>query len=403
MPKKNRIAYYFHPDVGHFDYGKCHPMKPERLAALHSLVTNYGLHEHMTCIESPRASAVDITRFHSPEYVQFLEHITPETADQHRDLTRRFNMDDDSPVFPGMFSFCSLYTGGTIAAAERLNHQLCDIAINWSGGLHHAKKDAASGFCYVNDIVIGIMELLKRHERVLYIDIDVHHGDGVQEAFSKSDRVMTMSFHRYGDLFFPLTGSMYDVGRGDGRFYSVNVPLKPGISDETYHSLFKPIVKKAVETFDPKAIVMQCGADSLLGDLLGNFSLTIDGHAECIRYVKNFGIPMLVLGGGGYTPKNVSRCWAFETAVLVEKDQEIPNIIPEDIDYDLKPASTLSIADENPTEYLSAIRSFVLSNLHMIRSPPSMQMTPIVDDYYDHEDMQNDDEPDEPKESRPPV
>jgi len=115
----------------------------------------------------------------------------------------------------------------------RLNHGLSDICINWSGGLHHAKKSEASGFCYMNDIVLSILELLKYHARVLYIDIDIHHGDGVEEAFYTTDRVMTCSFHKYGD-FFPGTGDIEDIGDGNGKYYSVNFPLKDGIGDEDF-------------------------------------------------------------------------------------------------------------------------------------------------------------------------
>ena len=111
----------------------------------------------------------------------------------------------DCPVFDGLYDFCATYTGCSIDGAVKLNHGLTDIAVNWSGGLHHAKKMEASGFCYVNDIVLAILELLKYNPRVLYIDIDVHHGDGVEEAFYTTDRVMTLSFHKYGD-FFPGTG-----------------------------------------------------------------------------------------------------------------------------------------------------------------------------------------------------
>ena len=127
--------------------------------------------------------------------------------------------------------------------AAMLNNSQCDIAINWSGGLHHAKKFEASGFCYVNDIVIGILELLKVHPRVLYIDIDIHHGDGVQDAFYLTDRVMTVSFHKYGNYFFPGTGDMYEVGAESGRYYSLNVPLKEGVDDENYEFIFKPVMK----------------------------------------------------------------------------------------------------------------------------------------------------------------
>jgi histone deacetylase 3 len=152
----------------------------------------------------------------------------------------KFNVGDDCPVFDGMYDFCKLYTGGSLGGARKLisgnyNNNFSiyqchillstgqsDIAINWSGGLHHAKKFEASGFCYVNDIVIAILELL----RFLYIDIDVHHGDGVQEAFYTTDRVMCVSFHKYGDYFFPMTGDLYETGHDHGKYYSVNVPLK---------------------------------------------------------------------------------------------------------------------------------------------------------------------------------
>lgn len=117
------------------------------------------------------------------------------------------NVGEDCPVFDGLYEFCQLSSGGSVAAAVKLNKQASEICINWGGGLHHAKKSEASGFCYVNDIVLGILELLKYHQRVLYIDIDVHHGDGVEEAFYTTDRVMTVSFHKYGE-YFPGTGDL---------------------------------------------------------------------------------------------------------------------------------------------------------------------------------------------------
>ncbi|KAK2376030.1 histone deacetylase [Trifolium repens] len=162
-------------------------------------------------------------------------------------------------------------------AACRLNNQLCDIAINWAGGLHHAKKCEASGFCYINDLVLGILELLKCHPRVLYIDIDVHHGDGVEEAFYFTGRVLTVSFHKYGDMFFPGTGDAKEIGEREGKLYAINVPLKDGIDDSSFTRLFKTIISKVVETYQPGAILLQCGADSLAGDRLGCFNLSIDG------------------------------------------------------------------------------------------------------------------------------
>ena len=134
---------------------------------------------------------------------------------------------------------------------------MADVTVNWAGGLHHAKKAEASGFCYVNDIAVGIIELLKYHPRVMYLDIDVHHGDGVQDAFFLTDRVMTVSFHKYGNQFFPGTGDMFELGDEAGKYYSVNVPLRDGINDQTYHEIFKPVMDSVIRSYQPTAIVMQ--------------------------------------------------------------------------------------------------------------------------------------------------
>lgn len=214
--------------------------------------------------------------------------------------------------------------------ATWLNQGLSDIAINWSGGLHHAKKHEASGFCYVNDCVLGILELLKKHQRVLYIDIDIHHGDGVEEAFYTTDRVMTASFHKFGE-YFPGTGAIEDVGYEEGKNYSVNFPLSDGMDDDHYEYMFKPVMDEIFLRFKPEAVLMQCGTDSLSGDRLGSFNLSARGHGKCVDYIKGKNVPMLVVGGGGYTLRNVPRCWTYETSVCLGID--IPNEIPEDNEY----------------------------------------------------------------------
>lgn len=231
----------------------------------------------------------------------------------------------DCPVFEGLYNFGQISAGGSIDAAIKLNHGKSDICINWAGGLHHAKKSEASGFCYINDIVLGILELLKCHNRVLYVDIDVHHGDGVEEAFYTTNRVMTMSLHKYGD-FFPGTGSLKDIGHDMGKYYALNVPLRSGMDDEGYTSIFKTLIEEVNNKYRPGAIVMQCGADSLAYDRLGPLNLTLNGHGECVNIVKKLGLPLLILGGGGYTIKNVSRCWTYETSLILGRpvDNEIP-------------------------------------------------------------------------------
>ena len=293
---------------------------------------------------------------------------------------RKFNLGEDCPIFEGLFDFCQLYTGGSLDGAVRLNHELADIAINWSGGLHHAKKREASGFCYINDLVLAILELLKKHARVLYIDIDIHHGDGVEEAFWLTDRVMTVSFHKYGN-FFPGTGDLKDVGASNGRYYSVNVPLNDGMDDSSYQKLFKPIISKVMEMYRPGAIVLQCGADSLASDRLGCFNLSLDGHAECVRFVKSFGIPLLVTGGGGYTKQNVARCWAMETGVLLDRPMK-EDIPPHqfyyeyyaDADYKLKVYPHMSLENQNTRTHLNNVKTAVLEHLRMLEHAPGVSM-----------------------------
>ncbi len=295
-------------------------------------------------------------------------------------------MGDDCPVFDGLYDFCARYTGASMEGASKLNNGQCDIAINWSGGLHHAKKFEASGFCYVNDIVIGILELLKVHPRVLYIDIDIHHGDGVQEAFYLTDRVMTVSFHKYGNCFFPGTGDMYEIGAEVGRYYSVNVPLKEGMDDLSYELMFQPIIKDVIDYYGPTAIVLQCGADSLAHDRLGCFNLSIKGHGKCVEYVKGFNIPTLVLGGGGYTVRNVARCWTYETSVCVDKD--LLNELPYNTEYfeyfspdfSLHPEVNMRQENANSRQYLETIVATTHDNLKMVAHAPSVQMqdTPAI-------------------------
>jgi histone deacetylase 1/2 len=279
-----------------------------------------------------------MTQFHTDEYIDFLQRVTPDNMDSFAKEQGKYNVGDDCPVFDGLFEFCGISAGGSMEGAARLNRGKCDIAINWAGGLHHAKKSEASGFCYVNgmcifiaqvgngsntyvDIVLGIIELLRFKKRVLYIDIDVHHGDGVEEAFYTTDRVMTVSFHKYGE-YFPGTGELRDIGVGQGKNYAVNFPLRDGIDDVTYKSIFEPVIQSVMDYYQPEAIVLQCGGDSLSGDRLGCFNLSMRGHANCVQFVKSFNKPTLVLGGGGYTMRNVARTWAFETGVLVGKEMD---------------------------------------------------------------------------------
>ncbi|KAK2496321.1 hypothetical protein MC885_004936 [Smutsia gigantea] len=272
-------------------------------------------------------------RFHSEDYIDFLQRVSPTNMQGFTKSLNAFNVGDDCPVFPGLFEFCSRYTGASLQGATQLNNKICDIAINWAGGLHHAKKFEASGFCYVNDIVIGILELLKYHPRVLYIDIDIHHGD------------------------------MYEVGAESGRYYCLNVPLRDGIDDQSYKHLFQPVINQVVDFYQPTCIVLQCGADSLGCDRLGCFNLSIRGHGT------------------------------YETSLLVEEaiSEELPYseyfeyFAP---DFTLHPDVSTRIENQNSRQYLDQIRQTIFENLKMLNHAPSVQIHDVPADLltYDRTD-----------------
>ncbi|CAF3635043.1 unnamed protein product [Rotaria sordida] len=396
---RKKVSYYYDYDVGNYYYGQGHPMKPHRIRMAHNLILNYGLYRKMEVYRPHKAVAEEMTRFHSDEYVKFIQNVRPDNIMEFNKQMQRFNVGEDCPVFEGVYEFCQISAGGSLAGAVKLNRKLTDIAINWAGGLHHAKKSEASGFCYINDIVLAILELLKYHQRVLYVDIDVHHGDGVEEAFYTTDRVMTVSFHKFGE-YFPGTGDLRDIGAGRGKYYAVNFPLRDGIDDDTYETIFKPVMTKVMETYQPNAVVLQCGADSLTGDRLGCFNLTLKGHGKCVEFIKGFNLPILLLGGGGYTIRNVARAWTNETAIAL--NQEISNELPyndyfeyygPDFKLNISPSN---MPNQNNTEYLDKIKIKLFDNLRMLPHVPGVQMQLIPDDIMDVDRVVDEDKDSDP-------
>ena len=371
----SRIAYYFNEEVGNFYYGPFHPMKPLRMKITHEMLKAYEILPKFNRIipeDYPEfVNKIDFTNFHSDEYISFLMTVTPENMNNMAEQLLYYSIGDDCPVFDGLGEFCKISGTGSVLGAHFINEGWADTSINWSGGLHHAKRSEAIGFCYLNDCVLAILELLTKYQRVMYIDIDVHHGDGVEEAFFTTDRVLTCSFHKWGD-YFPGTGSINDVGHGKGKYYAVNFPCSEGMDDISFEYIFKKTVGNCVEKFKPQAIVLQGGTDSLSGDRLGCFNLSIVGHSVGVRYVKSLGIPYMLLGGGGYTLRNVPRAWTNESALAlgIELEDKMPKhdfieyFYPE---YRLNmPVSNME--NVNTPEYLNGIIEQIdnhLKNIHI--------------------------------------
>jgi histone deacetylase HOS2 len=394
-PKGYKVSWHSNPEIEKHHFGHAHPMKPWRLTLAKGLIMSYGMHAAMDTYVSRQATREEMEDVHSEEYLNYLK--TAKVAMPDDDYPKDFNLGgSDCPIFEGLFNYCSMYSGASIDAARKLCNNESDIAINWSGGLHHAKKAEASGFCYVNDIVLAILQLLRKHPRVLYIDIDVHHGDGVEEAFWSTDRVMTLSIHKYDGLnFFPGTGDIDRTGPDNegnpGAHHAINVPLSDGIDDDQYVFLFKTIVRMCVERFQPTAIVLQCGADSLAGDRLGRFNVQVQGHGACVTFCKSLKIPLLLVGGGGYTPRNVARAWAHETSIAIGCDATLNPIIPEHTPYrshfrhdTIFPTLEQILGDPRPNKNtkkkVEEIVQSITEQLRFVNAAPSVQSTVIPPD-----------------------
>jgi acetoin utilization protein AcuC len=265
--------------------------------------------------------------FHSGRYLDELQHaadglVTPERLAMGLGTP-------DCPLFPGIYEYASWACGATLTAAELVLSGQADVAFNPSGGFHHAKREQAAGFCYANDVVLGCMRLAEAGRRILFLDVDAHHSDGVQEAFYERNDVMTISLHESGTTLFPGTGFENEIGKGAGLGYSVNVPLPADTYDEAYLRAFRAIVLPLVGAYDPDVVVVELGMDALAGDPLVHLSLTNNVHAEILKALLPFGKPILATGGGGYHVENTVRSWALAWKVLCGKD------LDEDASYSL--------------------------------------------------------------------
>ncbi|XP_068924722.1 histone deacetylase 8 isoform X2 [Petaurus breviceps papuanus] len=189
---------------------------PKRASMVHSLIEAYELLKEMRVVKPKVASMEEMASFHTDAYLQHLQKVSEEGDDEHPDSVE-FGLGYDCPSTEGIFDYAAAVGGATITAAQCLIDGKSNIAINWAGGWHHAKKDEASGFCYLNDAVLGILHLRRKFDRILYVDLDLHHGDGVEDAFSFTSKVMTVSLHKFSPGFFPGTGDVSDVGLGKGR------------------------------------------------------------------------------------------------------------------------------------------------------------------------------------------
>ena len=227
---------------------------------------------------------------------------------------------EETPIFKGLYDYAVLACGATQAGAQLVLSGEANIAFNMSGGYHHAGPQRAAGFCFINDVAIACSILAEHGKRVLFLDVDAHHGDGVQNAFYDRSDVMTMSFHENGRTLFPGTGFEDEIGIGEGEGYSVNVPLPEGTYDEAFLGAFHNVAPPLVGAYDPDVIVLELGMDMLAGDPLTHLGLTNNAYAEAITATLAFGKPILATGGGGYHEENTARGWALAWSLFCGED-----------------------------------------------------------------------------------
>ncbi|KAL1509325.1 hypothetical protein ABEB36_004087 [Hypothenemus hampei] len=277
------------------------PSMQNRASVVQDLINSYRLliSSNVAVVKSQDATEEELKSFHSTDYIDLLKSLNSwdSNIDEINDDHLSYGLGYDCPVLDNIYDFACSVAGGSLTAAKLLAAKKCQIVINWFGGWHHANRDFASGFCYINDVVIAIQHLTKTFKRPLYLDLDIHHGDGVQNAFEFSNRILTLSFHKYCPGFFPNTGSSEEKGKGKGTYYSLNVPLKDGIKNQNYIEVFNSIFPLVISKFKPDVLIVQCGADGLNGDSVGECNLTLRGIGECIEKVLACTLPTLFLGG----------------------------------------------------------------------------------------------------------
>ncbi|QIP85302.1 acetoin utilization protein AcuC [Streptomyces sp. Tu 2975] len=317
-----------------YDFGSGHPMDPVRLALTMGLVRAYGLDRAMRVVAASPAGASTLRLVHREDYVDAVRAASadPKVADQSYGLGTV-----DDPAFEGMHEASALIAGQSVGAAEAVWRGEAAHAVNFAGGLHHAMPGSASGFCIYNDASLAIARLLELGaERVAYVDVDVHHGDGVQAAFWDDPRVVTVSLHENPQTLFPQTGRPEETGgAGAAEGSAVNVALPAGTGDQGWLRAFHAVVPELLADFRPQVLVTQHGADTHFEDPLAHLAVSLDAqravqeacHTLAHEYVE--GGRWVALGGGGYAVVDVvPRSWTHLVGIAAHQPVEPESVIP---------------------------------------------------------------------------
>ena len=314
-----RLAYVYSDDFLKYDFGPGHPLTPIRLKFTYELSYAKGLFDdrNITVLPPRVATEEEVGLFHTEEYISLVKRLS-KSGHGLLDL-------GDTPAFKGVYEASAMAVGATLDAVDAVMKGQADHGMNISGGLHHAHEDRASGFCVFNDPAVAIAYLKKKHhlDRIMYFDMDAHHGDGVMYGFYADAGVLDVDLHEDGRYLFPGTGFTFEIGEKGAEGLKVNIPVLPGTGDHPYLRAFKEIVPPLVRAYKPEFIVVQCGADSHADDMLAHLRLTTRTYEEIVGTLHKLAHEVasgriVAVGGGGYNPANVARCWTLVAASLLE-------------------------------------------------------------------------------------
>ncbi|MCK5547922.1 MAG: acetoin utilization protein AcuC [Thermoplasmata archaeon] len=318
-------------DYLQYDFKQGHPLNQTRLKLGFQLMKSCGIidRDDVKVFEPPPADDDKLLLAHDKAYVDYVRKVSQNVDEEFH----RFGLGPgDNPAFEGLYDAARIHVGGTVLACDRVMQKDVDHAFSIGGGYHHAHKDRASGFCVFNDPAVGIRHLQKEYglERVLYVDIDAHHGDGVQWIFFDDPSVMTISMHESGRFLFPGTGFVEELGKNDAKGTKVNIPLPMNTTDKAYLYAFNEVVVPLVKSFKPQFMIAQCGGDSHYSDPITHLSLTTRSYKEIAKmyhdlsHELDFGL--VCVTGGGYDLIACPRIWTLMVSQLcgATLDQKIP-------------------------------------------------------------------------------
>jgi histone deacetylase 8 len=336
--KKTRLAYPYKEEkknrkVGFVEcpseFADALPINEGRYAQVLSLIESFGLLEKVEVLRSSLCKVENLCMAHSAAYVKALA---------QEEANETFGLDHDCHPFPGLLKHCQTVVGATLTACAWLQAEEERLVVSWVSGRHHARREQAAGYCFVNDVAIGIELLKKRFERILYFDMDVHPGDGVEEMVKGDESLLYVSIHLYERGFFP-----FPHGAPNEEFSNIlNIGQSRDLSDEEFLQLLTHRVIPRAERFDPDVILLQMGADALMNDPLGGFKLTPRAYVEVVQKFSRFNASIVVMGGGGYHYGNTAICWAKVTHACLGLESELPTEIPDTDEFFLSYGPTFT-------------------------------------------------------------